>query len=620
MKLHTLKIWWLRSLRVALVGVFVFLLVGAGPRAENGAVPKGGKEIRARQTVLQSLDEYIAKSVRDWQVPGLAVAVVKDDAVVFTKGYGVRKLGESTPVNERTRFALGSTTKAFTAAALAVLVDEGKIHWDDPVIKHLPGFRLRDPYVTREITIRDLLAHRSGLARHELVWLHSPAGREEVLRRMQYADLTWGFRSEFGYQNIMYLAAGQIIPAVTGKSWDDFVSERFFKPLGMTGSSTTFKALAKVANIAAPHAKVDEKIQSIPGLNADNAGPAASINSNVLDMANWLRFQLGEGSYHKQRLLGSTAFKEMHTPQIIIRGESVLTKRHFYAYGLGWFLQDYRGEKVVEHGGNVDGMTALVAMIPEKKLGLVILTNMEATQLPQALMYRVFDSYLGAPGRDWSGELHKLVKTGEAQLKELEKKEEKERVHGTKPSLKADAYAGTYTNTLDGEVKVALEKGKLVLTYGPAFVGDLDHWNYDTFRVTWRNRRFGKWLVTFRLTARGKVEDIKFEHGGIFQRVPDKSKDTPAITVSKEELRKFVGTYESKNPAFEVSIELVGGRLQAVSAGSPTVTLIPVKPTRFKLGGLPHEVFLDFELAHGKVKSLTVTMPNGEKTTLVPKN
>jgi CubicO group peptidase (beta-lactamase class C family) len=620
MKPHTLKTWWLGSLRVALVAVFLFLLVGAGPRAEQTAGPKGTKEVRARQTALQGLDEYIAKSVRDWQVPGLAVAVVKDDAVVLAKGYGVRKVGQSIPVTERTRFALGSTTKAFTAAALAILVDEGKIHWDDPVIKHLPGFRLRDPYVTRSLTVRDLLAHRTGLQRHELVWYRAPLGREELLRRMQHADLTWGFRSDFTYQNIMYLAAGQIIPAVTGKSWDDFVREQFFGPLGMSSSLTSFKALAKADNVAAPHARLNEKVQEIPGLDLDNVGPAGSITSNVLDMANWVRFQLGRGSYNKQRLLGSDTFQEMHTPQIIIRGESLLAKRHFYAYGLGWFLQDYRGEKVVEHGGNVDGMTALVAMIPEKKLGLVILSNMDTTALPQALMYRVFDAYLGGAARDWSGELHKIVKAGEEERKAAEKQEEKERVHGTKPSLKVDAYAGTYTNQLDGDLKVVREKGKLVLTYGPAFIGDLEHWNYDTFRVNWRNRKFGKGLVTFRLSARGKVEDIKVEGGGVFWRTPDKSKDTPAVKLSKEELRKFAGTYVSKNPPVEVSIELVGSTLRAASAGSPTVSLIPVKPTRFKLAGLPHDVFLDFELANGKVKSMTVSAIGQEKVTLVPKN
>ena len=264
---------------------------------------------RAEDAPLQGIDDSIAGAMKVWEVPGLAVAVVKDDALVLVKGYGVRRLGESDEVDKDTLFAAGSTSKAFTAACLAMLVDEGKIQWDDPVIKRLPSFQLYDAYATHEITIRDLLCHRSGLDRHEAVWYGSPASRDEVLRRLRHVKPDWSFRSKFGYQNIMFLAAGQVIPAVTGKSWDDFVKERVFKPLGMTNSNTSVNALPKGGDVASPHHKVKDKVQPIPWRNIDNIGPAGSINSSAADMAQWVRLQLNEGARPKEkdRLLSSGA-------------------------------------------------------------------------------------------------------------------------------------------------------------------------------------------------------------------------------------------------------------------------------------------------------------------------
>jgi CubicO group peptidase (beta-lactamase class C family) len=584
-----------------------------------------GNVATAQEGPLKGLDEYVTKAMHDWQLPGLALAVVKDDAVVLAKGYGVRKLGEPTPVNERTLFAIGSISKSFTAASVGMLVDEGKMKWDDPVIKHLPGFMLQDAYVTREITVRDLLSHRTGLARNELVWYGSPSSREDVLRRLRYAKLDKGFRSEFGYQNMLYLAAGQTIPPVTGKSWDDFVDQRIFKPLGMTTSNTSVKALSKSDNVATPHKKKEGKPQVIPWRNIDNIGPAGSINSNVVDMAQWIRLQLGEGKYNKQRLLSSGAIKEMHMPQTVMRLEGATAKlfpdAHFMAYGLGWMLQDYRGVKIVQHGGGIDGMVSLVAMIPEKKLGLILLTNMEGQQLTTALAFRIFDAYLGAPSRDWSAELHKTMKSLEDLQKDTTKKQEKERVQGTKPSLAPEQYAGTYKDDLHDELKIVKEKDKLVLHFGPSFLGDLGHWNYDTYRITWRNDTLPKGFITFRLTPKAKVDELKFEITGMGDWVAkrEEAKDaTPIITLAKDELRKFMGTYESKNPPFEVSIEMVGDQLKGVAAGLPTATLMPIKPTRFKLGGIPVDVFLDFTLADGKVKSVTLEQ-NPVKITLLPK-
>ena len=477
-------------------------------------------------------DEYVNKSIKDWGVPGVAIAIIKDDRIVFAKGFGVRELGKSEPVDQNTLFAIGSSSKAFTAASIAMLVDQAKLKWDDPATKYLPGFQLFDPYSTRELTVADLLSHRSGLARGDLLWYASEYDRNEILRRVRYLKPSWSLRARFGYQNIMFLAAGQIIPSVTGKTWDDFLRERIFTPLNMTSTTTSIKAFAGKANVATPHSKIDDKVRVVAWRNIDNIAPAGSINSNVQDMAQWIRLQLGEGMYEKQRLLSASSFKEMQTPQTIVRLEgprgSLYPEAHFLTYGLGWFLSDYRGRKLVEHGGAIDGMRAEVAMIPEEKLGLVILTNLHGTTFPHALMFRIFDFYLKAPERDWCAEMLKVEKRLEEQAKAAEKKTEAERVKGTSPSLALAKYAGTFESDMYGVTKVALENDKLVVRFGPNFTGDLEHWHYDTFRVTWRDQMQGKGFVNFKLNAQGKADVVSIENLSEFTRVPEP--DPKAVT------------------------------------------------------------------------------------------
>ena len=412
----------------------------------------------AQEAPSKDFDEYVNKALKDWDVPGLAIAIVKNDQIVFAKGYGVRKLGDPTPVDEKTLFAIGSSSKAFTSASIAMLVDEGKLKLDDPATKYLPGFQLFDPYVTRELTVRDLLCHRSGLERGDFLWYGTSYSRDEIVQRVRYLKPSWSLRSKFGYQNIMYLAAGQIVAGVSGKRWDDFIRERIFKPLGMTSSSTSINDLKNAADVATPHSKLGTHVEIIPWRNIDNIAPAGAINSNAVDMAQWVRLQLGEGVYKGQRLISSGGAKEMHTAQTVIRMEPPWTlfhtDAHFLNYGLGWFLHDHRGRKVVEHGGNIDGMTALVAMIPEEKLGLVILTNMNGTQLPSAIAGRVYDLFLGVQPRDYSAESLKTQNALLEQARETQKKVVESRVKGTSPTLALDQYAGAYTDEMYGDARV----------------------------------------------------------------------------------------------------------------------------------------------------------------------
>jgi CubicO group peptidase (beta-lactamase class C family) len=365
---------------------------------------------------LKEVDDYAARALQDWRVPGMAVAVVKDDRVVLAKGYGVRELGKAEKVDAETLFAIASNSKAFTAAALAVLVDEGRLKWDDPAAKYLPGFELYDPYATREITVRDLVSHRSGLATFggDLLWYETTYSRDEVLRRIRHLKPVSSFRSRYGYQNVMFLAAGEVV-----ESWDEFVRERFFAPLGMKHTNTTVTAFRPGANVAAPHNEKGGTLHAITYANVDNVGPAASINSCVADLAEWVRLQLGRGTYAGKRVFSAAASWEM----------------------LGWFLSDYHGRKVVSHGGGLDGMISQTALMPEENLGVVVLTNSE-TPLASLLVNKVFDVFLGVPKRDWSAEALERAKKAKEAAEAEEAKVEAARVKDTKPSLALERYAG----------------------------------------------------------------------------------------------------------------------------------------------------------------------------------
>lgn len=489
---------------------------------------------------LKEIDAYASKAGTDWKVPGFAIAIVKDDRVVFARGYGIRQLGKPDVVDKDTLFAIASNSKAFTSAALAILVDEGKIKWDDPVTKYLPWFQLYDPWVTREMTIRDLLSHRSGLATFggDLLWYESTYSREEIIRRVRFLKPVTSFRSRYGYQNIMFLTAGQIVPVITAKSWDDFVRERFFTPLGMTGTTTEYRELLATPNIATPHNQLDGKMRVIRYDNVENGGGAAAINSSVADMAQWLRLQLGRGTYEGKKIFSADRSREMWTPQTIISGISEQAEKfnpttHFNLYGLGWSINDYQGRKVISHGGGLDGMISRVAMMPEENLGLVILTNSESP-LPNVLSNKIFDMFLGAPKRDWSAEFLARAKQGEDAAHAAEKRIEESRTLNTRPSLPLSAYAGTYSGQMYGDAQVIEENGHLVVKLVPApnFVGDLEHWHFDTFSIKWRDSivyPFGRGFVSFVIDNQGKVSEMKidvpnpdFDFKELeFKRVPD---------------------------------------------------------------------------------------------------
>lgn len=479
----------------------------------------------------QSIDDaYIKKALQDWNVPGVSLAVVKDDKIVAAKGYGVRDLKAGGSVDENTMFAIGSTTKAFTSASMAMLVDEGKVKWDDPVTKYLPGFELYDPWVTREFTVRDSMAHRSGLGRRgDLLWYGSGLSRDEILYRIRFLKPSTSFRSAYGYQNIMFLLAGQLVAAASGNTWDGFVKQRIFAPLGMSRSNTSTNDLTGVDNVAQPHEERDGHLTSVPYRNVDNIGPAGSINSCSRDMAEWLRFQLGDGTYNGHKLVSAAALRETRMPQTIIpSGGGPDPHAHFHAYCMGWVAQDYRGKYLVSHNGAIDGMKSMVLLVPEQHLGVVVLANRGGTQLTDALGYWLIDTWMGTPGRDWSAEMLAVSRKAEQAAEDARKKIEQARVPNTHPTLALEKYAGTYADDMYGDQRITVEGGRLVLHGHPVFSGPLEHWHYDTFRTSGQGA-----FVTFSLDANAEVSAVAIQGLGDFHRKSEANGRAAAATPTR---------------------------------------------------------------------------------------
>jgi CubicO group peptidase (beta-lactamase class C family) len=464
---------------------------------------------------LRGLDAYAAKAVADWDATGLAVAVVKDGALLFAKGYGVRHLVEGGAVDEHTRFSIGSTTKAMTAAALAMLVEEGAVAWDDPVEKHLPWFRLKDPYLTREVTVRDLLTHRAGMGNTDFLWYERDVSTRSVVEGMALVDADYSLRSSFIYQNVMYAAAGEVVASVSGMSWAEFVRTRIFRPLGMNETVPLLSETLGQANVAHPHHRVEGRTVPIENASVDPVAAAGSVWSSVNDMSRWLRFLLAGGVTEDGiRLLQQATVEELFRPQAFVEPAQfyptrTVTKPHWMTYGMGWFQEDYRGEKVDFHTGSIDGMVAIAGLIRDKGVGVYVLANRDHVEVRHALMYRVFDAFLGGEPRDWSAELKLLYDGLAAEGADRESALVASRVEGTSPSLPAGAYAGRYSHPLYGAMVVSESPAGLRVDWGPGQPGALTHWNHDTFRVDWDARWRGWALVTFALGTDGKVASVR---------------------------------------------------------------------------------------------------------------
>jgi len=431
-----------------------------------------------------------------FSVPGLAVGIVKDGKLMFAKGYGVRELGQPAKVDPDTLFAIGSITKAFTTASLAMLVDEGKLGWDDRVIDHLPDFRLYDPYVTREFTIRDLLTHRSGLGLGAGDLLFVPStdfSRDQVIHALRYLKPVSSFRSRYAYDNLLYVAAGQIIPAVTNMSWEDFVTQRILHPLHMEPCAVNVKSETDRSNVASRHAKVDGRVTVVPAEDFPVVGPAGTIQCNINGMAKWLKTQLAGGKSPTGERLFSTAQRdEMWSPQTIMPNAAPpgpLTRTHFAAYGLGWRLEDYNGYKRVHHSGGVLGTVTYVNLIPELNLGVIVLTNQEDTAPMTAISLRIIDAYIGAPATDWVAQLRSLNEHRDQQAAKIESAELKSTSTDAVPAS-PQQFVGLYHDLWRQDANIDTVDGKLHLKFSHTkrLEGDLTQAGPDRFIVHWADR------------------------------------------------------------------------------------------------------------------------------------
>jgi len=468
---------------------------------------------------LGEIDAYANAVMTTWKGPGMAIAIVKDGKVVSAKGYGLRELGKPDKVDENTLFAIASNSKAFTTASLAILVDEKKLAWDDKVSKYLPEFQMYNPWVTSELTVRDLVTHRVGLDTFsgDLLWYETTYSADEILNRVRYLKPVSSFRSRFGYQNLMFVAAGQIIEKVSGKPWPQFVTEHILRPLGMNRTTTSIKGLKN--NAAFPHNESGGTLRVLHRGNVDGAAAAAGLNSSVADISKWIRLQLGRGKFEGKQIFSEQRSWEMWQPNVLLPISEAASKnnptRHFNAYGMGWALYDYQGRKIISHGGGLDGMLSQTVLIPEENAGFVVLTNSESPAY-SIMMNKIRDVLVNAPKRDWNAEAVEQVKRNKAAADEEIKKVDTARVPNTRPSLSLSNYAGTYADELYGAATVAEENGKLVLRFGPSpnFVADLEHWNYDTFQIKWRPSvayNFPRGFVTFGIDKNGKTDDLKID-------------------------------------------------------------------------------------------------------------
>lgn len=463
-----------------------------------------------RSPDLVALDRYVAAAAHDWNVPGLAIAVVRNDSLVFARGYGVLEVGKPGSVNEHTRFAIGSTTKAMTSASLAMLVDEGKLHWDDRVIDLVPDFRLYDPYATRELTVRDLLTHRSGLPATDLLWAfpENDYTQTEMIRRLRYVQPSSSFRSQWEYQNVVYAIGGFIVERVSGMPWAAFVQKRIFDPLGMTESIPLVSGLAGKPNVAVPHAAIHDTLRVVPVRSTDGVAAAGSVWSSVSDMSKWMRFMLDSGRVGTKRLISAASFNEIIAPQVRAPMQQYpslsLVRPNFLSYGFGWFIQDYHGHTAWMHTGSIDGMSAIIGLLPEQRVGVYVLANADHAELRHALMYKVFDLYTGAPARDWSADVKSLF--ADAHRKPQAVSQQPAPPH---PSLPLEKYAGNYVDSTYASIVVASTNGVLHARFGKADLGDLDHVDYDTFRTRETATRQNSFTLSFAPDGNGNVRSVR---------------------------------------------------------------------------------------------------------------
>ena len=581
---------------LGLLASFFLLLIPALGRAQS-SLPKE----------LKGLDEFVEMRMEEWNVPGIAIAVVRDSQVVLTKGYGWANVEGKQRVDAGTLFAIGSSSKAFTATGVMQLVDEGKVDLDEPVITYVPNLRLYNDELTNNLTVRDLLCHRSGLPRHDVAWYGSGSTREELIAKMAYLEPNAQLRETWQYQNFMFMAAGYLIEQVTGQSWEAYTQKHLFDPLQMPNSNFSVIDLQKTANRAWPYQEEEGEVKVMEYRNIDAIGPAGSINSNATEMANWLILQLNEGRFQGKQVISGTSLHETHKPQMVMPGDMTTDEIFYSSYGLGWMITSYRGHLRVEHGGNIDGFSASVCVMPRDGIGIVVLTNMNGTALTGVIRNYIVDKMLDLEVHDWNTELlEQRNKAREASLLATEEEDDLARVNGTAPSHAPADYVGLYRHPGYGQIEVRQkDDGSLEIGLNELGFSDLVHYHYDVFKV---ESAFGQLKFQFAYDLRGKISQLSSRLEPSLDAPIVFEKLAPELALSIEALKIYEGDYEVMGVTAEVRLH--DDVLELTVPGQPTYTLVATKEHEFDLKDIEGYSVV-FGLEDGAVTSMSFIQPNG---------
>jgi CubicO group peptidase (beta-lactamase class C family) len=541
--------------------------------------------------------------------PGLAFGIVKNGKILMADGFGYRNLEKKLPVTANTQFAIGSSTKAFTTMALAMLADQGKLDWDKPVIQYMPDFKMYDDFSTAEINAIDLTCHRSGLPRHDMIWYGSDFTRKNIYDRLRYLKPNKPLRTTWQYNNLMFMTAGYLVERISGQTWEDFVKTNVFKPLGMQNSNFSVKDLVASKEPATGYATKNEKNTRMEYRNIDAMGPAGSINSTVNDMLKWVKLHLDDStSSAAARLISESELHRLHTPQMLMDQDAMAKNPELTdpAYGFGWFIYRHKGLKVVEHGGNIDGFSALIYMVPEKDFGLVILTNQNGAGIPAVLSRYATDMVLGLDYTDWY--LKSYGKEDKKEEKKEDKKPEQNRVAGTQPSHALAGYVGEYEHPGYGTIEIVADGPKLKMKFHTLEL-PLEHWHYDNFHGTDTTLEID-FALSFHTDQNGNIDQLTSQldplsDDAIFTKIAPHRLSDPAF------LQKLTGKYKMDDEDMTVKFELRNTTLVAIVAGQPTYTLVPFQGNEFKLKGL-NGYSVEFKPdENGKVNNAAFNQPNG---------
>ncbi|PWU04741.1 MAG: serine hydrolase [Bacteroidetes bacterium] len=494
-----MKIDKMKSFYLLLIGIFAIETA----RSQTDSIPS---------FVRDSLDIYTNRALQEWNLPGVAVCIVKNGKVVLAKGFGVKELGKPEKVDENTLFMIGSNTKAFTATALAMLDKEKKLSLDDKVTKWIPEFKLENKMAGEQAIIRDLLCHRIGFHtfQGDFTYWTSNLTRKEVIEKMGHIKAEYPFRTTWGYTNAAFLTAGEIIPKATGMQWEDFIKQRIFDPLGMSSTLALSKDFPNAPNKCTPHTIAFGQLMKIPVSNIDNLAPAGSISSSVNDMSKWVIMQLDNGRYNGNEVIPASAIAQTRIPHSILgNGGSMYNKGHFALYGLGWFMEEYSGRKIVSHTGGVNGFVTSVTLVPEEKLGIIVFTNTDQNLFYEALKWEILDAYLGNTYRNYSKVYLGFNRNNEASQNRKHKMLQDSAALQIKPELTLTAYTGKYSNDVYGEMNVVQEAGELRMKFShhPNMYARLQSLGGNRFYASFSDPEFNEAVFPFTVQD-GKVKSV----------------------------------------------------------------------------------------------------------------